>query len=327
MVHVVASISVEPVVLLDELATALMEVLSENRKIDKICHINLNNSAEICANVSQYPDILKAEQQLVSIFSMYNAFITSIIPLIFILFMGAWSDKYGRKVPMWASMLGKTMSSAGYLLNSWVWHWPVEHLLIVGLVESLGGGSVSFLSAVNSYICDITSVESRTFRVSLVYGIWYIGSPIGTFLATYIYSAGGYQVLFGTSLAIRIIAFVYIVFLLPESHGPFADKQRFSKLRAHTSTLKIRDSIVNVYGLTRKTKKPLGNSEKEVQITLDKTMVKKMFLYFFNTQRFIDSFKCTFAKREGNVRVYILLIIFANLLRKIGRGECKHLIV
>uniref|UniRef100_A0A6A7G3F5 Proton-coupled folate transporter-like n=3 Tax=Hirondellea gigas TaxID=1518452 RepID=A0A6A7G3F5_9CRUS len=325
IVGIIASISVEPVMLLDGLAYSNMVVLVENLQIDKICNINLNYTAEICANVSNYPDVRKAQQQEVSIFSMYNAIIMSILPLFFILFMGAWSDKYGRKVPLCAAMIGHCMYSAGYLLNSWVWHWPVEYLLVVGLLESLGGGAVSFLTAANSYISDVTSEGSRTSRIGLANSIWFLGGPIGTFMGTYIYKAGGYQVLFGTSLVMHIIATLYIIFLLPESHGPFSNKKQLAKIRQPKPTLKLRDSIVKVYGLSRKKKNPLGNTKSEVQRSLDSITVKKMVADFFNPQRFIDSFKCTLKKREGNVRVYILLLILANLLRKIGRGAYMYL--
>ncbi|KAF2362137.1 Major facilitator superfamily [Trinorchestia longiramus] len=325
IIHMIASISVEPVMLLDGLAYSNMVVLVENLQIDKICHINLNNSAEVCANVSQYPDVRKAQQQEVSIFSMYNAIIMSIIPLFFILFMGAWSDKYGRKVPLCAAMLGHTMYSAGYLLNSWVWHWPVEYLLIVGLLESLGGGAVSFLTAANSYISDVTTEESRTSRVGLANSIWFLGGPIGTLLGTYIYRAGGYQVLFGTSLLMHITAALYIIFLLPESHGPFADKKRLNKILVPKPTLKLSQSIIQVYGLSRRKKNPLGNTKSEVEKALDQITIKKMILDFFNPQRFVDSFRCTLRKREGNVRIYILMLILANLLRKIGRGAYMYL--
>ncbi|XP_018010174.1 proton-coupled folate transporter [Hyalella azteca] len=321
VIHVIASTSVEPVMLLDGLAFSNMVVLVENLQMDKICHITLNHTAEVCANISQYPDVRKAQQQEVSIFSMYNAIIMSVIPLFFILFMGAWSDKYGRKVPLCAAMLGHTMYSAGYLLNSWVWHWPVEYLLVVGLLESLGGGAVSFLTAANSYISDVTTEESRTSRVGLANSIWFLGGPIGTLMGTYIYRAAGYQVLFGTSLLMHIIATLYIIFLLPESHGPFADKKRLSKVLAPKPTYKLRHSIIQVYGLSRRKK----NTESEVQRALDEITVKKMILDFFNPQRFIDSFRSTLRKREGNVRIYILLLIAANLLRKIGRGAYMYL--
>ena len=321
IIHGIASISVEPVMLLDGLAYSNMVVLAENLQIDKVCHINLNFSSEVCQNISQYPELRKEQQQAVSIFSMNNAIIMSILPLFFILFMGAWSDKYGRKIPLLASMLGHCLYSGGYLLNSWVWHWPVEYLLVVGFMDSLGGGAVSFLTAANSYISDVTSEEVRTSRVGLANSIWFLGGPMGTLMGTYIYKAGGYQVLFGTSLAMHIIATLYIIFLLPESHGPFADKKKLNKVLNPKPTLKLRDSIIRVYGLSRKKKNPLGNTKSEVQRSLDQITWKVMIRDFFNPQRFIDSFASTFKKREGNVRAYILLLILANLLRKIGRGK------
>lgn len=320
LINIVASISVEPVMLLDGLAYANMIVLVENLQMDKICNINLNHSLEICQNISQYPDVEKEQQQHVSIFNMYNSIIMSLIPLFFILFMGAWSDKYGRKVPLCAAMIGHTLYSAGYLLNSWVWHWPVEYLLVVALFESLGGGAVSFLTAANSYISDITSEESRTSRVGLANSIWFLGGPIGTLMGTYIYKAGGYEILFGTSLFMHITATIYIIFLLPESHGPFANKKRINKILAPKPTLKLSQSVIQVYGLSRRKKNPLGNTKSEVQRTLQSITVKNMIKDFFNPKRFVDSFRCTLRKREGHVRIYILMLIVANLFRKVGRG-------
>ncbi|XP_042864629.1 proton-coupled folate transporter-like [Penaeus japonicus] len=318
------TISVEPVMLLDGVAYSNMVVLVENLQMDKVCRVNLNHSAEVCGNLSEHKAVRDDMTREVSVFAMYNGIITSIIPLFFILFMGAWSDKYGRKTPLLIATLGHLLYSLGYLVTSAVEAWPVEYLLFVALLDSLGGGTVSFLTAANSYISDVTTEEARTSRLGFANSIWFLGGPIGTFIGTYIYQAGGYQVLFGTSFSMYLVSSFYIIFLLPESHGPFANVKQLEKILAPKQSLRLRESIVWVYGIEKDKKKDLMHTE-SVKERAKKISFLQMVKDFFNPRRFIDSFRCTLKKREGHVRIYILLLIFSNLLRKLGRGAYMYL--
>ncbi|XP_045130613.1 proton-coupled folate transporter-like isoform X2 [Portunus trituberculatus] len=303
-------VAVEPVMLLDGLGYSIMIVYVENIQMDKICLVNLNLTQEVCGNLSSYPEENIAMQQYFSVFGMYNGIIMAFLPLFFILFMGAWSDKYGRKVPLYTATLGHFCWALGYLINSWVTHWPVEYLLVAALMDSLGGGTVSFLTAANAYISDVTSEESRTTRVGLANSIWFLGGPIGTLLGTYIYMYGGYQILFGTSVMLHCISLTYL-FFLPESHGPFA-KNKMSKACIEKSEEEqpVRLSF----------KKP-----SEIEDDPTRISIWKMFLDFFNYERIVDSFRCTFKPRGGFVRIFILLLILCNLLRRLGRGAYMYL--
>ncbi|XP_071521332.1 probable peptidoglycan muropeptide transporter SLC46 [Panulirus ornatus] len=325
MVAALATISVEPIMLLDGLAYSNMVVLVENLQMDKVCQVNLNQTQEVCANLSQYKDVKDSMTKEVSVFAMYNGIITAVIPLFFILFMGAWSDKYGRKVPLGISTAGHFLYALGYLVSSMVTTWPVEYLLFVALLDSLGGGTVSFLTAANSYIGDVTSEETRTSRVGLANSIWFLGGPIGVLMGTYIYKAGGYQVLFGTSLSMYTVSLFYIAFLLPESHGPFANVAKLEKILPPKQSLRLRESVAKVYGIENEKKRKELMQTKSVLKRAKNITFRKMIGDFFNPRRFIDSFRCTLKRREGNVRIYILLLIFCNLLRRIGRGAYMYL--
>ncbi|XP_050727481.1 proton-coupled folate transporter-like isoform X2 [Eriocheir sinensis] len=306
---ILSQVAVEPVMLLDGLAYSIMIVYVENLQMDKICLVNLNLTQEVCSNLSNHPDENIAMQQYFSVFGMYNGIIMAFLPLFFILFMGAWSDKYGRKVPLYIATLGHFCWAAGYLVNSWVSHWPVEYILVAALMDSLGGGTVSFLTAANAYISDVTSEESRTTRVGLANSIWFLGGPIGTLLGTYIYMYGGYQILFGTAVVLHCISLTYL-FFLPESHGPFAKHKSKKSQDQSDEAQQIRLSF----------KKPSEIAEDSSKIS-----IWRMFLDFFNYERIVDSFRCTFKPRGGFVRVFILLLILCNLLRKLGRGAYMYL--
>lgn len=323
LVTALGSISVEPIMLLDGLAYSNMVVLVENLQMDKVCQVNLNQTVEVCANLSQYNDVKNSMSKEVSVFAMYNGIIMAVIPLFFILFMGAWSDKYGRKVPLVVATLGHLLYALGYLVASMVTTWPVEYLLFVALLDSLGGGTVSFLTAANSYISDVTSEKSRTSRVGFANSIWFLGGPIGTLMGTYIYQAGGYQILFGTSLGMYVLSLFYMVFIMPESHGPFANVQKLEKILPPKQSLRLRESVAWVYGID-KTKRDLMKT-KSVMKRARSITFGVMIKDFFNPKRFLDSIKCTIKKRQGSVRLYILLLIFCNLLRKLGRGAYMYL--
>ncbi|KAK7078452.1 hypothetical protein SK128_014708, partial [Halocaridina rubra] len=305
-----SSISLEPVMLVDGLGYSVMIVFVENLQMDKICRVNLNFTREVCENISSYPEQNLQLQQKFSVFGMYNGIILAFLPLFFILFMGAWSDKYGRKIPLLIATCGHLFWALGYLINSWVSHWPVEYLLVAALVESLGGGNVSFITAANAYISDVTSEESRTSRVGLANSIWFLGGPIGTLLGTYIYKFGGYQILFSTSVLMQLVSLMY-VFFLPESHGPFANHSK-SPNRENNGEEKPAPTI------TFKKPKDIIDSKDQISIW---TMIRD----FFNHERIVDSFKCTFKPRGGMVRAFILLLIFCNLLRRLGRGAYMYL--
>ncbi|XP_068230710.1 probable peptidoglycan muropeptide transporter SLC46 [Palaemon carinicauda] len=304
---VLSSVSVEPVMLLDGIAFSVIIVFVENLQMDKICTVNLNFTSEVCNEISQYQEQNLLVQQSFSVFGMYNGIIMAFLPLFFILFMGAWSDKYGRKVPIVISTIGHLFWSLGYLVNSMVPTWPVEFLLLAALCDSLGGGTVSFITATNAYLSDVTSEESRTSRVGLANSIWFLGGPIGTLLGTYIYKYGGYQVLFGTAAAMYVLSLIFL-FFLPESHGPFAKQ----------ASNKSEDKEVEMPTVTFKLPSKIEDMTSEISVW-------KMFRDFFSYDRILDSFRCTFKPRGGMVRTFILLLIFCNLLRRLGRGAYMYL--
>ena len=136
------TITVEPVMLFHGIAYSSTIVPMETLQMDKICLNKLKYPKEICSNLTSYKNETDLQQKEASIFLMYHSLVTSIIPLFFILFMGAWSDKYGRKVPLCLSIFGHCLQSAGYLLNSHFMSWRVEYLLIVSLLDSLGGCNI-----------------------------------------------------------------------------------------------------------------------------------------------------------------------------------------
>ncbi|XP_063595702.1 proton-coupled folate transporter-like [Penaeus indicus] len=293
------AVSVEPVMLVDGACNQAMLLFIENVQMNKICSINLGLPDQVCNNLSEHPEEDILVQREFSVFAFYNSIIMSIIPLIFVLFMGAWSDKYGRKVPLLMTLIGHVMYAGGYLLSNWQTSWPVEVIYFVTVLEALGGGNVGLLSTTTSYICDICPEKTRTSRVSTANSLWYLGGPVGTLVGALVIKYGGYNLALLLVLLAYLLAVLYVVFVIKESHGPFAK----TDLQAHESA--------------KQEPSPDGKGVSKLRMASD----------FFNWRRVVESFKTAFRQREGNARMFIMAIILSNMLRRVARGFFMYMFV
>lgn len=311
--------------MIDGLSYSIMIVAVENIQMDKICLVNLNYTQEVCGNLSAYPEALLEHQKAFSVFGMWYGVVTAILPLFFILFVGAWSDKYGRKPPLIAAVVGHTMWSLCYLLNAYISSWPVEMLFLAAVLDTMGGGTVSFLTACNAYISDVTKENERTSRVGLANSLWFLGGPLGTLLGTYIYKYGGYLSVFGVSTVFQIFSFFYIC-SVPESRGPFSEYD-INGVRIKNKTVKNESTLEAITNSKSKEIEFNNNNNNnlttEEGLTPEKVPLSTMIRDVFDYHRIIDSFRSTFRKREGNARTFVLLLITCNLLRRLGRGELE----
>ncbi|XP_068239194.1 lysosomal proton-coupled steroid conjugate and bile acid symporter SLC46A3-like isoform X2 [Palaemon carinicauda] len=222
----------------------------------------------------------------------------SVLPLLFVLFMGAWSDKYGRKIPLLMTLTGHVFYASGYLLNNWMTSWPVELIYVVTLFEALGGGYMCLLSTTVSYISDICSEKTRTARVSTANSIWYLGGPLGTLIGAVIIRYYGYNIALALCLMAYFSAIIYVILFIKESHGPFAKDSDKKDANKNVATLKK-----------------------------ENVSVLKMFTDFFNWHRVFESFKTAFRKREGNARAVLIVIILCNALWRMSRGFFIYMFV
>ncbi|XP_037794952.1 proton-coupled folate transporter-like [Penaeus monodon] len=293
------SVSVEPVMLVDGACNQAMLLFIENVQMNKICSIKLGLPDQVCNNLSEHPEKDVLVQREFSVFAFYNSIIMSIIPLIFVLFMGAWSDKYGRKIPLLMTLIGHVMYAGGYLLSNWQTSWPVEVIYLVTVLEALGGGNVGLLCTTISYISDICPEKTRTSRVSTANSLWYLGGPVGTLLGALVIKYGGYNLALLLVLLAYLSAVLYVAFVIKESHGPFAKTN-------------LQD-----------------NESAKQEASLDSKDVSKLRMAsdFFNWRRVVESFKTAFRQREGNARMFIMAIILSNMLRRVARGFFMYMFV
>lgn len=88
-------------------------------------------------------------QSYVSNLNIYNTIINCVPSTLFVLFLGPWSDTYGRKPLMILSIVGYVLSTLIYMANCYWNSWPAEYLLLASVPVSLLGGWSTFGMAIN----------------------------------------------------------------------------------------------------------------------------------------------------------------------------------
>ena len=123
----------------------------------KVCRLHFNMSADLCDTKNQTIQVASKHnhswliddvQRYVSSLDIYIALINNVPSIIFILFLGPWSDKHGRKPLMIAPVSGYILSILILILNYFMESWPAEYLLFANIPIGLTGGNTALLMAI-----------------------------------------------------------------------------------------------------------------------------------------------------------------------------------
>lgn len=217
---VFAFFTVEPFLLCYVLPIAISALAVNKLNTEKACRVDLNYTEEICTKAlngdTDDDNITKIAQtealKLVADMQSWQSPVQSSIPAIVVLFVGAWSDRTGnRKTLMLIPILGEIVSSLGLLLATYFFlEWPLWVTALIEAVPSaLSGGQTIALMGSYSYISDVTTIESRTFRIGVVAVIVTLGFPFGTSISGVLTQNLGYYGVFGIGLALYVIGFIH----------------------------------------------------------------------------------------------------------------------
>lgn len=102
---VFSNITIEPLLVLHLWPSMMSNLTVQNLNLEKACRVNLGYENAICnamsiRNASGYSEMEeRSVQKLVASMNAYKSIVQSIIPSLFLLFMGSWSDRHGRRKP------------------------------------------------------------------------------------------------------------------------------------------------------------------------------------------------------------------------------------
>ncbi|XP_034824851.1 lysosomal proton-coupled steroid conjugate and bile acid symporter SLC46A3-like [Maniola hyperantus] len=206
ILYIKDNITIEPVFVMYVVTGTLGKLATQNLNLDKACRVNLKYGDKVCDALiakegAMYQQEELAIQELVASMEAWKNLILTAIPSLFILFIGAWSDRTGnRKICILLPIVGELLLCLSCILNVYYFkELPVQvAMFFEAFFPAITGGWTTFSMGGFSYISEISSEETRTFRVGLTSLCVTAGGPIGTSFSGILLKYTGYYGVFTT---------------------------------------------------------------------------------------------------------------------------------
>ncbi|VVD04451.1 unnamed protein product [Leptidea sinapis] len=141
----------------------------------------------------------------------------AVVPACLAMFLGAWSNIYGRKPLLMWSLGGTTLSTLCTVIYSMLdGMGPWWHILSV-IPSSFSGSYIVLYTGAYSYCSDISSKKDMTLRMTMIEATVSSGTAVGAMFSSYLilYIGSGNIIVLAASL--NILAFLFVTFVLRES--------------------------------------------------------------------------------------------------------------
>ncbi|XP_013187760.2 proton-coupled folate transporter [Amyelois transitella] len=213
-------ITVEPFLAIYFLSNALSVVASQKFITERECTVDLNYPVDICFKIVEgihdNSTLTMKDAVTSAIGNLYTwkQPLEKFLPAIFILNIGAWSDRTGnRKAIILVPIIGQVFSTATYLAGIFFSSAPIWIIsLIDSLILTATGGLTILFSGVYCYVADVTDPDNRTVKVGAIGIVVSISGIIGQLVAGELTQSTGYIVPIAISLICSIFGVLYTYF-------------------------------------------------------------------------------------------------------------------
>ncbi|KAG7301503.1 hypothetical protein JYU34_014470 [Plutella xylostella] len=205
------------------LAFALSGSVISNVVLYRICVHSLHHSEDECrpflapvkSNTSR--QLEEEVQKYSTTVSLVRTLVESTGPAVLSLFIGVWSDTYGRKPlvvwPLFGSALSAMLNVVFALAEGFGPWWYV----LTAVPFSLTGGYTALFTGAFTYISDITTNENRSLRMTVLEAVFSAGSLIGSLASSYVINLVGNLVVLLINAALIVVAYVFTAVFVTES--------------------------------------------------------------------------------------------------------------
>ncbi|XP_023174797.2 proton-coupled folate transporter [Drosophila hydei] len=230
----------EPAVFLIFVGRSLIGAVLQNQILYQTCVTIMHYNETQCEPLlgvdrgSEETKKLETEVQGYSAdITMAISLLESIMPAFVSLFIGPWSDKFGRRPILLTVFTGYVVGGSILMAISEVTMFRniSPWWFLLGSVPSvLSGGTCALITGIYCYISDVAKEQKRALRMVLNEASLCAGLMVGNVASGYIYAATNSVTLFGIAAGLMFLALVYVYLLVPESL-PAEDIHQGSKLR------------------------------------------------------------------------------------------------
>lgn len=273
---ILETVTIEPLLVLYEITTKLAEPAIKTMELEKSCKVsNLFNNT-ICelvlkSTIQNIEDQNFQVQESISTMNLWLAPITTIVPLLMVLFLGSYSDKHNIRKPfLLIPIIGEILSIIGCLICAvFMTQTNLQTLGVMKqVVPSLFGGNTVLLMAIYSYIVDVSSVKMRTIRVGVVRLLMHFSNIVTRAVSGILFQHVGYYGILATVLVSAILGLIYGLFCVVE---PKRSKNSKSE-RGNIHDVFNLNHAVDTFSILIKEKR--GNNLRSIQI-----IISSLFIY------------------------------------------------
>lgn len=191
------------------------------------CTVSLGFNQTECSQLGrehESPEILELESRVQPYSAnilMVEALADAVIPAILNLFVGPWSDRFGRKPVLLTTFSG---CAASLLLITVIcawssWYQPLDpwFYAIAFVPSALSGAICTLMTTVYCYIADVTSERERGAKMAMLDAALYGGMLLGSLSSSFILRKTNSTTVFAVASGAAILAVLFIALRVRES--------------------------------------------------------------------------------------------------------------
>lgn len=208
-------VSVEPTMWLYMMAFTFTSIVEQDFFRYKACRVDHGYSEEVCMKLNDDDNkaIKTKVQMTVAEFHQWNDIAGHVVPIILAMFYGNWSDRRGRKLPLLLGLTGKLIYSFMIVINSMMDTWNLNMIVYTAtLPMSLLGADVAIFASCFAYISDVSSVQQRTMRITILDVTYLSTIPSGVALGSYVFTHlvnRPYTIMFAVNVTLLLLSLIY----------------------------------------------------------------------------------------------------------------------
>lgn len=230
----------EPAILLLFYSWNVSSAVFTNQVVYQACTVTLGFNQTDCAllgtenETEAIQELERQVQPYTANILMVKSLIESIIPALCSMFIGPWSDKYGRKPVLMSTFIGSFFTyslvtlvcfiSGRYQVDPW-------YYVLAYIPAALSGGNCALITGVFCYITDVTSEQNRAVKMGVLEAAIFSGLLLGVLSSSYILRWTNATTVFAIAAGCILVGILYILFYIEESIRPDELDNSTSKLR------------------------------------------------------------------------------------------------
>lgn len=218
--------TLEPALFLLFFGWYLSTTIVTNQILKQTCLVTFGYDIDICTqldNKTLSHEVEAEIQPYVANILMTLNVLSSIVTTVLSLFLGPWSDKYGRKKVLNSIFIGITMSKGWIMIVSYLsdyyepndpWNYLIAHIPLL-----VTGGWPTLIIVMLCYMTDLSDESNRSIRFTIVEIIIFCGVVLATGSSSFLLKLTNPTTVFGVSFVCIFAGTMIVILFVDDSIG------------------------------------------------------------------------------------------------------------